>query len=265
MGGMSGRYEVFNNYIVNWSARLSRINGPIQVDWFSNYAQAGNVGRSSSAPVNKVAHVEEEWHGSQPSIYSADNYIDGVAESPGPRQNELWVWFKNDDATVGATRVVENEPIDPSLMVDSAQLAEAPPADGAWGHADVPERISAEAGHVRGVEADGRRGFFRDDLDSDYVRRSMENDTLDAYRTPSEWTESTFTGTELYEDRDGDHMPDWFEEQHAHLDPDDGSDADESEVSWDFGVYRVQNDAGYSNLEICAEYYAGGFETMLPR
>ena len=77
-----------------------------------------------------------------------------------------------------------------------------------------------------------------------------------------EWNDSTFTNTDMYADSDGDHMPDWFENQHPHLDP-DVPDYEETHVDWDFGGYTVVNNAGYTNLEICAEFYAGGFETMI--
>lgn len=138
-----------------------------------------------------------------------------------------------------------------------------PPADGYWDVMDVPAKVRASVGHNRGISSDGSPGFFRDDLDSDYINRIITGTTHSQYRGRDEWTNSGFTRTSMYKDSDGDHMPDWFENQHVHLNPNDSSDMNKKHVDWNFGEYQVKNNAGYTNLEICAEFYAGGFETMI--
>ena len=262
MGGASGRFEVYNNLYVNWAARLSRINGPITVDWHSNHAVAGRS-HNSSAPLNKVAYVQSQWAGETPSIYSAGNIVERFFEDPTADQSALWVWFKTESATVGGTPVVENTPIDDSLLVSERQLETTPPPNGVLPADALLEHITANVGHTRGVQPDGSPGFFRDSLDSDYIERTQGRDLASRYREPEEWTDAEFPGTALYSDRDGDHMPDWFEDQHAHLDPDDEGDMDEIQVDWAFPDYVIRNDAGYTNLEICAEFYADGFASML--
>ncbi|WP_067035101.1 DNRLRE domain-containing protein [Allomuricauda sp. CP2A] len=263
MKGYSGNFEIYNNYIVNWDARLSRNSGPLKVDWHDNYAEAGNKSKGST-PINKWGYDNGEWNNKKPTIYSSGNFIGGWDETPSSNQENIWVWFKSSSATVGNTRVVEDEPLDPSLFSSSKINNFILPNDGIWSYDQIPEKMNASVGHNRGINADGSPGFFRDDLDQEYLARSLSGTTPSRYREPSEWTNSSFTNTNMYLDSDGDHMPDWFENQHAHLNPNDPSDMLKTHVDWAFSDgYAVVNNAGYTNLEICAEYYAGGFETIL--
>lgn len=264
MEGYMGAYEVYNNYYVNWKARLSRGKGAIIVDWHDNYASAGNMSKSS-VPVNKWTPSDREWNGNQPSIYSANNFIEKIDENPGPNQEKLWTWFadSSDDLSGVTDKIVKDEQLPGTLFSSDKQTNFELPADGSWNWNDIPQKMEASVGHNRGINADGSPGFFRDDLDSEYIGRSLSGTTPSRYREPSEWNNSTFTNTEMYVDSDGDHMPDWFEARHAHLDPNDPSDMRKTHTNWNFDNYSVVNNAGYNNLEICAEYYAGGFETML--
>ena len=92
------------------------------------------------------------------------------------------------------------------------------------------------------------------------------NDTGGTYTATGSWVQPTLSGPSMYADTDGDFLPDWFENQIAHLDP-NVADHLATHVNWDFtglgiGYDTVVNNAGYTNLEICAEFYAGGFELI---
>lgn len=252
--GNEAVFEVYENYIVNWQQRLTRSNGPVRIDYFHNYAQKGNHGFGSAHPVNKWVY-RSDWTSMR--IFSDFNFVSEWAETPSANQQNIWV-YRNDVPELGA---MQGDPLPSSYFVTERQGDYDLPPAGLWDTMDVPVNVMASVGHNRGVDADGSPGFFRDDLDARYVERASTGTTEADYRTSAEWTDSTFTGTALYADGDGDHMPDWFEAQHAHLDPavPDGAD---THVDWDFGDFTVSNDAGYTNLEICAEYYAGGFEAM---
>jgi len=264
MSGFSGAFEVYNNFYVNWKSRLSRCNGAITVDWHDNYAMAGNMSKSNT-PLNKWNPSEQEWNGRRPSIYSANNFIENYDETPSNDQKNIWVWFKNssDDLNGVSGSIRVNEELPGSLFSSSKQVNQPRPQDGIWNWNDIPAKMEASVGHNRGIKSNGSPGFFRDDLDKNYISRSLNDNTPSRYREPNEWSNSSFTNTSMYEDSDGDHMPDWFENRHPHLDPNDASDMLDTHTNWNFDNYSVINNAGYTNLEICAEFYAGGFETML--
>ncbi|MER3373031.1 MAG: DNRLRE domain-containing protein [Allomuricauda sp.] len=253
MSGRTGGFEVYNNWVSNWNGRLSRTNGNIDVDWFKNYAQGGNMSHWTTAHVNQMGDGITAFY-----TYTADNYVTGFDESPSGNQTNLWVNFKDNSEGGDEESIL-------SYHYESSRINNfGDPADGIWDAMDVPNKLQHAVGHNRGVNADGSPGFFRDDIDTEYIERSLNGNTPSRYREPSEWTNSSFTNTDMYVDSDGDHMPDWFENQHAHLNPNDPSDMLKTHVDWTFSDgYGVVNNAGYTNLEICAEYYAGGFETMI--
>lgn len=253
--GNDALVEIYNNYIVNWQQRLTRVNGQPRIDYFANVAQAGNHRFGSTHPINKWVHAPEH---TSFRVFCSGNFVSEWAESPGPDQRELWV-YRNDVPSLG---VAEHDRLADEHFASERQGTYDLPPDGVWEAAEVAERLLETVGHNRGVDADGRPGFYRDDLDASYVDKSRSGATETDYRTSSEWNDATFTGTAAYSDRDGDFMPDYFEALHPHLDP-DVADGAETHVDWDFGTYRVVNDAGYSNLEICAEYYADGFSPMI--
>ncbi|MDC6352779.1 hypothetical protein PP178_14550 [Zeaxanthinibacter sp. PT1] len=250
LSGGEMKVEHYNNYIVNWSSRLTRTNGGVMVDWFNNYCDEGNRVKSSSTPINKASY--------HPNFrtYTANNYVGGINENPSENQKDLWVYYK--DNVVAK----DNEPILNLHYKNARQHFFNDPSDGIWDVYEVPQRVRASVGHNRGINEDGSPGFFRDDKDADYIYNAASGNTESQYRSSNEWDYSSFTGTNLYKDSDGDHMPDWFENHHQHLDP-NLYDSDNVHENWSFGLYDVSNYAGYTNLEMCAEFYAGGFESMI--
>ncbi|WP_036384323.1 hypothetical protein [Muricauda sp. MAR_2010_75] len=253
MSGRTGGFEVYNNWISNWNGRLSRTNGNIDVDWFKNYAQGGNMSHWTTAHVNQMGDGITAFY-----TYTADNYVTGFDESPSGNQTNLWVNFK-DNSEGGDERSILSYHYESSRINNFGD-----PADGIWDVMNVPNKLQYAVGHNRGINADGSPGFFRDDIDTEYIERSINGTTPSRYREPSEWNNTSFTNTDMYVDSDGDHMPDWFENQHDHLNPNNPNDMLATHVDWTFADgYAVVNNAGYTNLEICAEYYAGGFETMI--
>ena len=271
MGGAGGEFEVYNNYISNWQQRMSAISdtnspGQIQIDYFNNYAEQGNHGLGGANSVNKITYNASMYASNPPLFYSAYNYVEAqTLRSPvAAPQKSIWAWRNNGSGSFDGDAIVANGTVDsPSLYTTSQIHNWALPVDGYWDVYDVPTKVMASVGHNRGINADGSPGFFRDNKDADYINKSATGTTETNYRTSSQWDNATFTGTSLYTDSDGDHMPDWFENQHAHLNPNDASDRDTTYISWIFENYSVVNNAKYTNLEICAEFYAVGFETML--
>ncbi len=251
VSGSSHLHENYNNYIVNWSARLVRTNGGVNIDYFNNYAQKGNRSQSSKTPVNKMGLPIDGF-----KTYTGWNFIEGQDENPSDNQRGLWVNYKSNSEGTDAA------PIKASRYVNARQHNFTDPADGIWNVMDVPAKVMANVGHNRGIKADGSPGFFRDDKDASYILKSTNNSSESKYRTQSEWDDSKFTGTKMYAATSGDHIPDWFKNQHAHLTV-GVNQQDDVHVNWDFGTYTVVNNAGYTNLEIAAAFYAGDFELML--
>ncbi|BFP42769.1 pectate lyase [Flavobacteriaceae bacterium GF1] len=252
VSGSVHKHENYNNYGVNLLSRIVRTNGGVLIDYFSNYMEKGNKAQTSSIPVNKMGLPKSGFR-----TYTGWNFVDGVADEPADNQKNLWVNYKDNDAGK------DNQPIESNHYVNSRQHYFEDPNDGIWDWMEVKQKVLASVGHNRGINNDGSPGFFRDDNDAKYVTNSLKSTTESTYRAVSEWSNSSFTGISLYTDTDEDYMPDWFENQHSHLDPNDPNDRDTITQDWDFGAYQVNNSAGYSNLEICAEFYAGGFETMI--
>ena len=262
----NGNVEVYNNYISNWQQRISAVSYAVKIDYFNNYAEQGNHSLGGSNSVNRLTYESTQWGDNTPMIYSSNNYMEAQTlrlPSAAP-QKSVWAWRKTSSATIDGDPVVDGNQVDsPSLYTTTQQHNFAVPADGYWDVYDVPAKVQASVGHNRGINADGSPGFFRDNKDSDYINKSANGTTEATYRTSSQWDDASSTGTALYSDSDGDYMPDWFENQHAHLNPNDASDRDTAHTSWIFENYTVTNNAKYTNLEICAEFYAGGFETMI--
>ncbi|WP_282163170.1 Ig-like domain-containing protein [Ulvibacterium marinum] len=246
-----GNIENYNNYIVNYGSRIANGRASTQIDYFKNYVEKGNAGRPSQSAVNKM-----EGDGiSGFRTYTADNYVEHIDENPSGLQRNLW---QNRNGPEGPNFTA----IDEYHYVSSRLNNFGEPADGEWDWSQVKANALANAGHNRGINADGSPGYFRDDVDTDFATRANNGTTRSTRLTAAQMYNSTFTGTSLYADTDGDHMPDWFENQHPHLNPNE-DDKNLKHVEWNFGNYNVVNNAGYTNLEICAEFYAGGFETML--
>ncbi len=249
-----GSIESYNNYIVNYGSRLANARKDTKIDYFHNYVEKGNAGSPSRNAVNKL-----EGSGiSGMRTYTANNYVEHVDESPNGLQTNLW---QNRNGPEGPNFTG----IDSYHYVSSRLNDFGAPPDGVWdatNGTEVKTKALANAGHNRGINTNGTPGFFRDDVDDDFATRAANGTTRSNRLTDAQFFNSSFAGTAMYADTDGDFMPDWFENQHAHLNPNE-DDKNSKHVDWDFGNYQVVNNAGYTNLEICAEFYAGGFESML--
>jgi len=269
----NGDFEKYNNFIVNWASRLSRYNVTPNVDYHRNYNKRGNVtlglGEIQKRG-NKLNHGED-WGNNEPSIYSAFNIMEGVnTNTSNNLQTDIFTWFDTESASYYGVRVVEDGPVPTEFFTTAQQFAFNPPADGYWDANDVPEKAMSSVGHNRGINTNGTPFYGHDDLDSSYFNKTRTNTTERSYRDTNEWTQSGFSNTSIYQDSDGDNMPDWFEDQFPFLDKNDAADMlVTSNVSWNFRAigsvhdYTVENNAGYSNLEICAAFYAGDFETII--
>jgi hypothetical protein len=263
----NGNFEIYNNFIVNWSARLSRYNVTPNVDYHRNYNKQGNKTLSLGGMDNRgnKLNFTEDWNGNEPRIFAGYNLTEGInMDDTSNLQSDLYRWFKSSSQEFYGVPVREDGPVPNEFFITSQQFFFNPPSDGYWDAIDVPEKLMASVGHNRGINADGSPFYGSDDLDSSYFTRTRNNATEREYRPTGAWTQTSFPGTSMYTDSDGDHMPDWFENQHDHLNPNNPNDMLATHVDWTFADgYAVVNNAGYTNLEICAEYYAGGFETMI--
>lgn len=265
----NGDYENFNNYVTNYKARLSRYNVTPVVDWHRNYIESGNLTGQNDA-TNKL-NQGSNWGGGEPSIFAGYNYIEGINTNVADNvQDDAYVWFDTEGATYYGVPVTEGGPVPVEFFSTTQQHSFNPPSDGYWDALDVKTKILASVGHNRGINPDGTPYYGRDDVDTDYIDKAGNNNTNTNYRATGSWNNTTYPSTSMYTDSDGDNMPDWFEDQFAFLDKNSSADMlTTSNVIWDFGNigaahdYVVINNAGYTNLEMCAEFYAGGFETMI--
>lgn len=269
----NGDFENYNNYVVNFKARASRYNITPNVDFHRNYYLAGNATNARSGLSTRVNQLNHgvQWGSNEPQIYAAFNFFDGVNTNVSDNlQDDLYVWYDTENASYYGKAVVENDPVPTEFFTTAQQFGFNPPADGYWDTMDIPAKMHNNVGHNRGINANGTPFYGYDDVDADYINKVRNNNTNRTYRDPSSWNNSTFPGTALYADSDNDNMPDWFEDQFPFLDKNDPSDMlATSNVTWNFNAigiahdYTVINDAGYTNLEMCAAFYAGDFETML--
>ncbi|NJB70289.1 hypothetical protein GGR42_000751 [Saonia flava] len=263
----NGDFENYNNFIVNWSARLSRYNITPNVDYHRNYNKQGNVTRGLSGMHRRGNKLNYggDWNGDEPRIYSAFNITEGInVDNSSNLQSDLYTWFKSSSNSLHGVSIKENGPVPTQFFTTTQQFSFNPPPEGYWDAMDVPRKVMASVGHNRGINKDGTPYYGSDDLDNSYFSKTKNNGTESSYRSIGSWTQSSFPGTSIYTDTDGDYMPDWFENQHTHLNPNNPNDMLMAHVDWSFSEgYAVTNNAGYTNLEICAEYYAGGFETMI--
>ena len=269
----NGDFEKYNNFIVNWAARLSRYNVTPNVDYHRNYNKRGNVtlGLGEIERRGNKLNQGADWGNGEPSLYSAFNIMEGLdLDTSSNLQTELFTWFDTESTSYYGVRVVEDGPVPVEFFRSAQQFSFNPPADGYWDANQVPQKAMSSVGHNRGINANGTPFYGYDDLDRSYITKTRTNTTESRYRDTGQWTQSSFPGTGRYQDSDGDNMPDWFEDQFPFLDKNDASDMLEtSNVNWNFNTisavhdYVVVNNAGYTNLEICAAFYAGDFETMI--
>ncbi|MEL6185885.1 MAG: hypothetical protein AAFU79_14775, partial [Myxococcota bacterium] len=233
--------------------------------------EGGVTVKQSNRPLrgHKLNHGSD-WGDGEPTLYFAFNHVDGInTDTESAMQTDLITWFDDESESYYGVPVVEDGPVPDEFFAPEQQFSFNPPSDDYWDAESVPGKVRAGAGHNRGINPDGSPFYGHDDNDAEYIQRAATDTTEETYRPTGAWDDSTFPGTAMYEDSDGDHMPDWFEDGFDFLDKNDPSDMLATHVDWDFTAlgqqhgYEVVNEAGYTNLEICAEFYAGGFETMI--
>ncbi|BFP39485.1 pectate lyase [Flavobacteriaceae bacterium GF1] len=258
-------HQNFNNYQTNWSSRLIRSNGGVLIDVYHNYSELGNITQTSSIPVHKLGNPRTNAR-----VYAGFNFVGGVDEAPTDNQTGIVVYYNNNGAEL------DNAPVDASYYVSSKQHSFSEPLNGVLNFSEVKAEITKYSGNIRGINADGSPGYYRDNKDQEYIDKSLTSTSESSYRDAASWDAATAPASVSYADTDGDFMPDWFENQHAHLDPNSSADRDTVHVNWTFSAYtvtnsqgqgnwyinayNVTNNAGYTNLEMAAAFYAGDFD-----
>ena len=261
-----GRFENFNNYIVNWSARLSRMNEPVDIDFHRNYMQAGQLTLGLASPTIRGNKLNQgnDWGSDEPNIFSAFNHIDLINTNTASNlQSDIYTWFDTESETYYGVPVTQDGPVPTEFFTTTQQFSWTPPQDGYWTAAQTPAKARSGCGHNRGINADGSPWYGNDDKDADYISKAANNATTEStYRSTASWDGSTFSGESLYSATSGDYIPDWFKNQHSHLTV-GVNQKNGVHTNWDFGTFTVVNTAGYTNLEMCAAFYAGDFQTIM--
>jgi hypothetical protein len=251
--GTGGKFEIYNNYIVNWQSRLSRANGPVKVDYYNNYGDSGNHAKTSSAPVNKWQPVSAEDFKTWTSL----NFFKDWEQVIENDQRDLWVYYK----TLGAQ--IENQPLSATYYSATRLNNGEQPTDGIWDALDVPDLVTNDVGHNRGTDSSGNPVFNRDALDASYISKSLTGTTEVNYRESPVWNYPTrSSGYTAFLDADSDGMADTFEDTHG-LNKNSAADGLSVKTNWTFTGYTVTNNAGYSNREMYWAWLAGDFDYLL--
>lgn len=245
-----GDIENYNNYIVNYNSRIANARASTQIDYFHNYIERGNANSPSSTATNKL----EGSGTSGMRTYTADNYHENLDLTPSGLQTNLWQNRNNDEGA--------NDAAISSFHYVSSRLHDfGEPRDGIWNWSNVKTNALLNAGNNRGINADGSPGYFRDDIDTDFATRATNGTTRSTRLTDAQFVDSSLTGTAMYSETSGDFIPDWFKNQHSHLTV-GVNQRDGVHTNWDFGTFTVTNDAGYTNLEMAAAFYANDFANI---
>lgn len=253
------RFEVINQFAYNWNTRTESHKFQARHNDIANYYRSGP--RTSSTPRKAWnAHQESDspWWNPPPQFYTAGNIMTGFFEDPAADNRVLWSHH------ISSAGYVAGEPLPPSFFVDTPHPLGT----------DMDPRTAEEAytynilgGHVGAryvVDAEGRRQRYMLPLTQAYLDDAVAG-TDDAYlRDETDFVMPSLPAAgEPYEDSDLDGMADAWEREHGLVVGD--RDHDAVRMLWTLDGATFRNTAGYTNLEIFADWAHGGFVILRDR
>lgn len=248
--GNQGILENYNNLIVNWRSHIVRTNNDCSVDFYNNYAYAGNAPKYNNGTLrhgywHNHTTVREMWH-------VKGNIIEGRNEDPNSNQEDLCTFFYTQGPyTVGSQ-------MGPEWHSDTKIGEGFYPADGLWTATEVLEKLPDVVGHNVGTNNLGEPVNGRDDLDDSYINKLKTNTTESTYRAANTWNLPTITGGSPFADSNNSGISDSFRSKHNL-----SGDGSAVTLNWDFPGYKLINDAGYSDREIYWAYLAGDLDALV--
>ncbi len=253
------RYEVVNQFAFNWGTRTeSHKFQPVHND-INNYYRRGP--RTSSSPRKMWnAHQEADsplWN-PPPQFYSAGNIMTGFFDDPDGDNRVLWFHH------ITSGGFTAGDPLPDSFFVDTPHPLGT----------DMRPRTAAEAfryniegGHVGAryvVDEDGMRQRQVLPLTQGYLDDAVDGVDDHFLRAQSAFVRPTLPAAAApYADTDRDGMADAWERLHGLV----VGERDHEGVrgTWTLDGATFVNAAGYTNLEIFADWAHGGFVMLRDR
>jgi pectate lyase len=200
--GGNGRFEVVNNWVYNWNARLLRTTHAPRLSHIANvYTIGPRLGdRDVTDRLNK--HHPDSY--GTAAIYTARNIIlPDVATDPASNNWGMWQVFTKDT------------PLDAKYRSDSPH-----PFDGRHPIAiDTPTEarasIAADVGANARLDETGAWVRRLDHLDAEYIADAENRTGPATYRGPDEWQLPALEPGTPYPDADADGMADPWEAAHG--------------------------------------------------
>ncbi|MBO6936038.1 MAG: hypothetical protein JJ863_13740 [Deltaproteobacteria bacterium] len=253
------RFEVINQFAYNWNRRTESHKFQARHNDIANYYRSGP--RTSSMPRKAWnAHQENDsplWN-PPPQYYTAGNIMTGFFEDPDADNRVLWSHH------ISSAGYVAGEALPATFFVATPHPLgvdiEPRTAQRAYEYNVVGGHVGAR--HV--VDADGVRQRYVLPLTQGYLDDAIAG-TDDAYlRDETEFVMPSLPAADApYEDSDRDGMADAWEREHGLV----VGERDHEEVRdvWTLDGATFRNTAGYTNLEIFADWAHGGFVVLRDR
>ena len=238
--------RIYNNIAYDWQWRLTNVVGAPTVDVAYNYYKMGPA--NPNVPIANYNQYQD-LQGSRPyppSIFTAGNIMPGVLTDPAADNQVLWTYFGSSDAVSGSLFRGTRLPIDPIVGYLPSSAEEA--------YARLV--LAKEVGANRSTDAGGLAVVGLDSVDDNYLV-SIANGT-NPRSTEASWVHPQVPDSTPYTDDNWNGIPDAFEALHGI------ASSDQVIVDWDFGDYRVVNQAGYDAFEIYSAWVAGDLHRLAP-
>jgi len=240
---MYGR--IYNNIAYDWSSRLTNVVGAPKVDVAHNYYKNGPAHpRVAASNFNQY----QDLRGVRPyppSIYTAGNIMPGVLTDPAANNEILWTYFGTDIPL--ESMLFRSTP----LAIDPDVGYEPSSAQSAYDR----NVVGREAGANRTTDTSGNPIIGLDSIDEDYLA-AITNGT-DARSPEVAWIHPPTASNPTYLDLNWNGIADGFEATHGI------AASGQVLTQWNFGDYKVRNNAGYDAFEIYSAWVAGDFERLL--
>ncbi len=234
---LNGRADIINNVLFSWGSRLTNINGGNgEVNFIGNHLTAGSEYAPGAGQDNKVQAP------ATPTVYTANNYHSVLYPTPQLDDRGLWTNFSSSEALPDARFTTTQHPLLAATVVMTATQTRT--------------SVLADVGTNAFVSATGVSGHYLDTYDTLHIQDVRDEVSRNPFNKV--WTQPVLpTNT-----RSGDFygglsdIPEFFATAHSI------TSNDQVLASYQFDGYRVQNDAGYSALEMYLFFAAGDFDRL---